>query len=80
MSWSQPAGAFYGFIAVDGMTDSIGFARRLLLEAKVGVAPGVAFGLPDDRRNEGFIRICFAQSPERLQDAMARIAGASERL
>jgi len=30
MSWSKPAGAFYGFIQVEGMTDSIGFAKRLL--------------------------------------------------
>lgn len=75
MSWSRPAGAFYGFIAVDGMTDSIGFAKRLLQETKVGVAPGIAFGLPGDRENDRFIRICFAQSPERLEEAMRRIAG-----
>lgn len=80
MSWSRPAGAFYGFIAVEGMTDSIGFARRLLAEARVGVAPGVAFGLPDDQRNEGFFRICFAQAPDRLAEAMERIAKAGARL
>jgi aspartate/methionine/tyrosine aminotransferase len=74
MSWSKPAGAFYGFIAVDGMTDSTAFAKRLLQETKVGVAPGIAFGLPTDRENDRFIRICFAQSPERLEDAIQRIA------
>lgn len=74
MSWSRPPGAFYGFIAVEGMTDSIGFAQRLVAEAKVGVAPGIAFGLPEDRDNDRFIRICFAQSPARLSEAMDRIA------
>jgi len=74
MSWSKPPGAFYGFIAVEGMTDSIGFAKRLVAEAKVGVAPGIAFGLPEDRENDRFIRLCFAQSPERLGEAMDRIA------
>lgn len=74
MSWSKPAGAFYGFIAVEGMTDSTAFAKRLLQDTKVGVAPGIAFGLPTDRENDRFIRLCFAQSPERLEDAMQRIA------
>ena len=74
ISWSKPAGAFYGFLAVEGMTDSIAFAKRLLLEAKVGVAPGIAFGPKDDRDNDRFIRICFAQDPTRLSDALDRIA------
>ena len=74
MSWSRPQGAFYGFIAVEGMTDSIAFAKRLLQDTKVGVAPGIAFGLPSDVENDRFIRICFAQSPERLTEAMERIA------
>ncbi len=74
MSWSRPEGAFYGFIAVDGMTDSVAFAKRLLEDAKVGVAPGIAFGLRTDTDNDRFIRLCFAQSPERVQEAMERIA------
>ncbi|MBL9096321.1 MAG: pyridoxal phosphate-dependent aminotransferase [Alphaproteobacteria bacterium] len=74
ISWSKPAGAFYGFLAVDGMTDSTAFAKRLLEEAKVGVAPGIAFGPKDDRENDRFIRICFAQDPKRLSEALDRIA------
>ena len=38
MSWSKPPGAFYGFIAVDGMTDSIGFAKRPI--TRMACAPG----------------------------------------
>lgn len=77
ISWSKPAGAFYGFLAVEGMTDSVAFAKRLLLEAKVGVAPGIAFGPKDDRDNDRFIRICFAQDPKRLSEALDRIAKAT---
>lgn len=76
MSWSKPAGAFYGFIAVEGMTDSVAFAKKLLADAKVGVAPGSAFGPKSDTENDKFIRICFGQSPERLGEALGRIAKA----
>jgi len=76
MSWSKPAGAFYAFIAVEGMTDSIAFAKRLLEEAKVGVAPGIAFGPKTDRENDRFIRVCFFQAPDRLSQAMERIGKA----
>lgn len=76
MSWSKPEGAFYAFIAVEGMTDSIAFAKRLLEEAKVGVAPGIAFGPKTDKQNDRFIRLCFFQAPERLKEAMNRIAKA----
>jgi aspartate aminotransferase len=77
ISWSKPAGAFYGFLAVEGMTDSVAFSKRLLLEAKVGVAPGSAFGPKGDRDNNRFIRICFAQDPGRLSEALDRIAKAT---
>lgn len=76
MSWSRPEGAFYGFIAIDGMNDSMAFAKRLVAEAKVGVAPGCAFGPRTDKENDKFIRICFAQSPERLSEALNRIGKA----
>jgi aspartate/methionine/tyrosine aminotransferase len=76
MSWSKPAGAFYAFIAIEGMTDSTAFAKRLLEEAKVGVAPGIAFGPKTDKQNDGFIRLCFFQDPERLGEAMTRIGRA----
>ena len=40
----QPEGAFYLFPKVDGLIDSFAFCKRLLLDTKVGLAPGVAFG------------------------------------
>ena len=65
-----PAGAMYAFFRVDGVHDSMAFCRRLVAEAKLGLAPGSAFG-PE---GEGFVRWCFAASDERLDEGIARLA------
>ncbi len=49
--WIEPEGAFYGFLHVEGMKDSLGFASDLVHNARVGVAPGSAFAPPDDVRS-----------------------------
>ena len=67
---APPAGAMYAFFRVDGVTDSMAFCRRLVREAKLGLAPGSAFG-PE---GEGFVRWCFAASDERLDEGVARLA------
>ena len=64
--------AFYAFFAVEGMTNSLDFAKRLVHEAGVGLAPGTAFG-PE---GEGFLRLCFARAPETLEAAAERLAHA----
>lgn len=64
-----PPGAFYAFIGVDGLTDSLGLALRLVREHGVAVAPGSAFG----EGGEGHLRLCFAQRPERMERAMHRL-------
>lgn len=64
-----PEAAFYAFFEVEGMGDSLAMAKRLVREAEVGVAPGAAFG----KGGEGFLRLCFAQAPELLERAMARL-------
>ncbi|MBV8976128.1 MAG: aminotransferase class I/II-fold pyridoxal phosphate-dependent enzyme [Alphaproteobacteria bacterium] len=74
--WMRPEGAFYGFLKIEGMTDSLAFAEDLLLRARVGVAPGSAFSAPDDRAADGYLRICFAQDPALLDEGLNRIAGA----
>jgi aspartate/methionine/tyrosine aminotransferase len=66
-----PEGAFYLMARVDTGESSLDLALRLLREAKVGVAPGTAFGSD----GEGFIRICFAISPELAREAVARLTG-----
>jgi aspartate/methionine/tyrosine aminotransferase len=58
---------------MDGLNDSLEFARRLVREARVGVAPGSAFGPADSGRHDSFVRICFAQDPAMLGEGLSRI-------
>jgi aspartate aminotransferase len=67
----QPDGAFYLFPKVAGLTDSFAFAKSLLEDCRVGVAPGVAFGAG----GEGSVRICYAAEPAILEPAMERLDG-----
>ena len=65
----RPDGAFYAFFAVEGMDYSLERCKDILRQTHVGLAPGAAFG----ERGEGFIRLCFASTLARLDDAMDRI-------
>lgn len=66
----EPYGAFYVFpyIKEFNMT-SEEFATKLLMEEKVAVVPGTAFG----ECGEGFVRISYAYSLENLKEALSRI-------
>ncbi|HWL81769.1 MAG TPA: pyridoxal phosphate-dependent aminotransferase [Roseomonas sp.] len=64
-----PEGSFYLMPSVAGVTDSRALAIRLLREAKVGVAPGTAFG----PAGQGKLRICFAVNPALAEEAMRRL-------
>ena len=66
----EPEGAFYSFFGVDGMTDSVATAKHILANCGVGLAPGRAFGTD----GEGHLRLCFAQRPETLTEALERLA------
>lgn len=70
-----PEGAFYLMARVETGETSLDLAFRLLSEAKVGVAPGTAFG----PQGEGFLRICFAVSPELAREAIVRLTRVLER-
>ena len=65
----RPEGAFYLFPRVEGLTGSFEFCRNLLIETKVGIAPGVAFGAG----GEGSVRICYAADKAILEPAMERL-------
>ena len=67
---TRPNGAFYAFFSVDGVSDSLSFCKRLIDVCNVGLAPGSAFG-PD---GEGFLRLCYASTPEKLHRAMDALA------
>jgi aspartate/methionine/tyrosine aminotransferase len=74
--WIAPDGAFYGFLQVDGLRDSFGFACDLVHQGRVGVAPGSAFAPPDDSATDSYIRICFAQDAALLQTGLDRLGSA----
>jgi len=66
----EPGGAFYAFpdITPTGLT-SEEFAERLLMEEKVAVVPGNAFG----PSGEGYVRCSYAASMEDLSEAFRRM-------
>lgn len=70
VSVPHPDGAFYLFPRIEGLTDSFEFCKRLLLETKTGLAPGVAFGAG----GEGSVRLCYAATRDMLEAAMERLA------
>jgi len=70
LSCFEPKGAFYAFpsIKVIGMT-SEEFSEKLLLEEKVAVIPGIAFG----QSGEGYVRCCYATSLANIEEALSRM-------
>jgi aspartate/methionine/tyrosine aminotransferase len=69
-------GGMYAFFQIVGHTDALHTAKRLVLEAGIGLAPGSAFA-PE---GEGWLRWCFASKDltrldtgvQRLQDWLAK--------
>jgi len=70
MNCFEPRGAFYAFpsISITGMT-SEEFAEKLLVEEKVAVVPGTAFG----ECGEGHVRCCYATSLAEIKEALLRM-------
>ncbi len=66
----EPKGAFYAFPSIEatGMS-SEEFAERLLMEERVAVVPGSAFG----QCGEGFVRCCYATSLASIEEALKRM-------
>jgi aspartate/methionine/tyrosine aminotransferase len=58
----------YAFFRVKGITDSLSLCKRLVAEARVGLAPGSAFG---DEAPQ-FLRWCIANDPQRLEEGVGR--------
>ncbi|WP_073077650.1 aminotransferase class I/II-fold pyridoxal phosphate-dependent enzyme [Sporobacter termitidis] len=70
LSCFEPKGAFYMFPCIrnTGLT-SEEFCERFLLEEKVAVIPGSAFGAS----GEGFVRMCYASSIGNISEALDRL-------
>jgi aspartate/methionine/tyrosine aminotransferase len=70
ISVATPQGGMYAFFRIEGHDDSLALAKRLVTEAGLGLAPGVAFG-PE---GEGWLRWCFAShDPARLTLGVSRL-------
>ena len=68
---ATPSGGLYAFFRAPGSDDSLAFAKRLVQDAGVGIAPGAAFGA----EGEGWLRWCFAsRDPARLGAGVERLA------
>ena len=67
----EPKGAFYAFPSIKstGLT-SEEFCERLLLEKRVAVIPGTAFGAS----GEGFVRVSYCYSLLHIKEALRRIS------
>ncbi len=66
---APPQGAFYLFFGVEGITDSGKAAIDLVDQARVGLAPGTAFGAG----GEAFFRLCFGRDPTQVDKAGERL-------
>ena len=64
-----PKGAMYLFFEIEGCRDTLSLCKQLVREAGLGLAPGSAFG----PHGEGYLRWCFASSPERLEAGAQRL-------
>jgi aspartate/methionine/tyrosine aminotransferase len=65
-----PLGGMYAFFTLDGYDDSLPLAKRLVLEAGLGLAPGEAFA-PEAK---AWLRWCFASKDlQRLHEGVGRL-------
>jgi len=72
----EPTGAFYILAnAKKFSNDSYHFAFDILKNAKVGVAPGIDFGT----NAEGYLRFCYANSMENIEEGIDRLGRYLER-
>lgn len=70
LSCFEPKGAFYVFPSIQSTgLSSEEFVEKLLMQEKVAVVPGNAFGAS----GEGFIRCSYAASMENIKEALKRI-------
>ncbi|MDI9334748.1 MAG: pyridoxal phosphate-dependent aminotransferase [Cytophagales bacterium] len=67
-------GGMYAFFKIEGFDDSLALAKRLVAEAKLGLAPGCAFELTPNGAAGGWMRWCFAsQDVARLTQGVLQL-------
>lgn len=69
-------GGMYAFFRLAGQGDAFVTAKRLVVEAGLGLAPGDAFSADRSPAMQGWLRWCFAsQDPARLREGVDRLRG-----
>ena len=66
---TEPDGGLYAFFKLNGCTDAVSLAMELVERAGMGFAPGSAFG----EEGQGWLRWCFAASPEKNAAGLDRL-------
>lgn len=66
----EPEGAMYVLLRIEGQADSLSLAKDLVGRARLGLAPGIAFG----QASEGYLRWCVARPPAVLTEGVERLA------
>ena len=64
-----PEAAFYAYFQVKNISDSEKFCFEVLKDTGVGLAPGTSFG----KGGGSWIRICYAKSPDLLNQAFDKL-------
>ncbi len=69
---AAPDGAFYLFLKIprEQNQNDVDFARELAYKAKVGLTPGSYYG----KGGEGYLRLSYAASDEKLHEAIERLS------
>jgi aspartate/methionine/tyrosine aminotransferase len=65
----KPESGFYAFFKVDGQADCMELSRYLIDNVGLGLTPGCAFG----RDYQGYLRLCFAVSQDKLSQALDKL-------
>lgn len=66
---TESEATFYSFFKIDGEDNCLEFAKRLIDDVSLSLAPGCAFG----KVGQGYMRLCYAVSEARLDDALDRL-------
>ncbi len=72
LNCTKPQGAFYAFTKFNYDMPSVELAKLLIEKAHVAVTPGSAFG----RNGEGYIRLSYATSREKITEGLKRVKNA----
>lgn len=66
---TQSEATFYSFFKIDGEDNCLDLAKRLIDDVSLSLAPGCAFG----KIGKGYMRLCYAVSEPKLEDALSRL-------